>query len=169
MSDEQKAWEHLIHRIKVCGAGTYGGKHFMCQKHEHWKYLWAAERIAELEQQLTELRALAQAAVKADKDSLFNTTSRSIGGNEMSDELPECPAMGPTECPLDAYADRIAELEEENRELRKLALDYLQRAGHSVNCWNWLEQDMHMPNGLDTERTCICGHDALAKHLEEMK
>ena len=54
--NDQKEWEEFIERIKRSGAGEYGSAHFMCIKHEHWKMLWAAERIAELEQQLAELR-----------------------------------------------------------------------------------------------------------------
>jgi len=56
MSNKKKDWEHMIERIKLIGAGTYGTKHFMCKKHEHWKFLWAAERIAELEAELQALR-----------------------------------------------------------------------------------------------------------------
>jgi hypothetical protein len=49
MSRLGKDWTGMIERIKRCGAGTYGTPFFMARKDEHWKFLWAAERIAELE------------------------------------------------------------------------------------------------------------------------
>lgn len=57
MSDLQRSWETFIARIKHCGAGEYGSAHFICSKHEHWKFLWAADRIEKLEQQLAELES----------------------------------------------------------------------------------------------------------------
>ena len=33
-------------------------------------------------------------------------------------ELPECPQCGPPDCPLSTYADRIEELEAENKQLK---------------------------------------------------
>jgi hypothetical protein len=44
-----KDWAGMIETIKRCGVGVYGTKYFMPQKHEHWKFLWAADHIAELE------------------------------------------------------------------------------------------------------------------------
>jgi len=58
MMDRQKDWEQYIERLKRCGAGEYGTEFFMARKHEHWKFLWAADRITELEQENTKLREL---------------------------------------------------------------------------------------------------------------
>lgn len=55
MSGLKKDWEEYIERIKRCGAGEYGSAHFMCSKYEHWKMLWAAERISELESLITDI------------------------------------------------------------------------------------------------------------------
>ena len=63
MKDE---WESYIERIKRAGAGEYGTDHFMCRKHEHWKMLWAAERIADLEARL----AAAEADATAERERL---------------------------------------------------------------------------------------------------
>jgi hypothetical protein len=49
MSKLEKDWAGMIERIRRSGAGTYGTPFFMARKDEHWKFLWAAERITELE------------------------------------------------------------------------------------------------------------------------
>jgi hypothetical protein len=49
MSRLEKDWAGMIERIRRSGAGTYGTPFFMARKDEHWKFLWAAERIVELE------------------------------------------------------------------------------------------------------------------------
>ena len=59
---EQQDWGEYIERIKRSGAGEYGAAHFMCSKHEHWKILWAAERIEALEAERDKLRSLLQKA-----------------------------------------------------------------------------------------------------------
>jgi len=54
--NEKKEFEDFIARVKRTGAGLYDTEHFMCLKHEHWKFLWAADRIAELEAENRRLR-----------------------------------------------------------------------------------------------------------------
>jgi len=69
--NEKKEFEDFIARVKRAGAGIYGTKHFMCLKHEHWKFLWAAERIAELEAENNILReALEMEVISNGRDNL---------------------------------------------------------------------------------------------------
>jgi hypothetical protein len=56
VSDLEQDFKRFIDRVERAAVGKRGEKHFMPTKHEHWKFIWAAERITELEQENAALK-----------------------------------------------------------------------------------------------------------------